>query len=442
MSDIQKYLGNAAVVNGRLTAPVENEPGQYGNRGYPYDNPVSTRFYQEYAKYGSDYFVGVEAQGLDPNDGYKWETVTMRMAELVKTSAAMQRQFDNHKLVLLDAMKYAYIPRGAKFVVMGSVWLCTNPENISGSDGVGVVQRCNATWRHLDWFGNVLAEPVVVETDILRANAPDPQYNMNIVKGYFNVKCQYNVWTAQIDDNTRMMLGSDVYVVSGFSDFFQEFTGNDCSVRMVEFTIRKDEVNEAIDDLSARVAGGKTFSWEILLQGKPTAAAGSTFVCTAESRRNGETVTPTNEVSSFQYVWSSDNEEVATVDEGGEVTAVAEGSCNIICTLKQNEAIWSAWPLTVEPQEQGDSVDFLTAPPAYIPAFGSAALTAVCLTDGEPAEGTVVWSFSGADPRSYSAEEDGNTATISCWAGSVEPLMATAEWNGASASVVIELEGI
>lgn len=441
MSDIQKYLGNVQVVSGRLTAPPENEPGQYADRGYPYLVTPSSRYYQEYAKYASDYFTGVEAQGLDPNDAYKWETITMRMAELVKTSAAMQRQFDNFKMVLLDKMKYAYVPRGAKFVVMGSVWLCTNPENISGGDGIGVVQRCNATWRHLDWYGNVLAEPFVVETDIVRANAPDPQYNMNVMKGYFNVKCQYNDQTAQIDDNTRMIFGSSCYVVTGFSDFFEEFTGNGCSVRMLEFTIRKDEVDNTIDDMYNKVAGGLNFSWDIILNGKPTASLGTTFSCSASSVRNGETVVSDDD-HPITYLWSSDDETVASVDENGEVTALEVGSCNIICKLKENDEVWAAWPVVVESASTGDTVDFLRTPPEFIPVFGSAVLEAVCMTDGEPVADTVIWAFSGADEAAYSYEIDGNVATVTCWKGSVEPLMATAFWHGEDVSVIIKLEGI
>ena len=442
MPDIQKYLGNAAVVSGRITAPVENEPGQYSDRGYPYFNVASTRFYQEYAKYASDYFVGVEAQGLNPNNQYEWETITLRMADLVKTSAAMQRQFDNHKMVLLDKMKYAYVPRGAKFVVMGSVWLCTNPENISGGDGIGVIQRCNAVWRHLDWYGNVLAEPIVVETDILRANAPDPQYNMPIVKGYFNVKCQFNQWTAQIDDNTRMILGSSCYVVTGFSDFFQEFTGNDCSVRMLEFTIRKDEVDRTIDDMYNKVAGGLNFSWDILLEGDPIETVGNSFTCSAKSIRDGVEVASDDEEHPFGYVWSSDDETIATVDETGLVTAIAEGTCNIKCTLDKNDEVWAEWPLTVAQPSTGNTVDFLTVPPEKLNAFGTATITAACITDGEEVPDTVEWSFSGADEDAYTANKDGNTVLIACWKGSVEPLMVTASWNGESVSVIIKLEGI
>ena len=75
-ADIANYMKNVGVMNGRLTAPKENEPGQYSNRGYPYLNVPSTRFYQEYAKYASDYFVGVEAQGLNPDDPYEWEVIS------------------------------------------------------------------------------------------------------------------------------------------------------------------------------------------------------------------------------------------------------------------------------------------------------------------------------------------------------------------------------
>ncbi len=434
MPDIQKYLGNVAVVSGRITAPAENEPGQYSDRGYPYLNVASTRFYQEYAKYASDYFVGVEAQGLDPNNPYKWETVTMRMADLVKTSAAMQRQFDNHKMVMLDKMKYAYVPRGAKFVVMGSVWLATNPENISGSDGIGVIQRCNAVWRHLDWYGNVLAEPVVVETDILRANAPDPQYNMPIAKGYFNVKCQYNSDTAQINDNTRMILGSGCYVVTGFTDFFQEFTGNDCSVRMLEFTIRRDEVDKTIDDTYNKVAGGLTFAWDINVSGKSTMAVGETTTLSASSLRKGEAV-ETSEEHPITYVWSSSNEAVATVDENGTVTGISEGVCEITATLEQNPNYSQTVALTVAGEETG--LAWETTPPDSLGAYESARFA---VTAPEGAE--VSWSFTGADVQAYSVSGTGNSRLVNCWGGSIEPLRVTVSAGGQSVTAVIPLIGI
>lgn len=424
-SDYHKLMGNIRVVNGRLTAPDENEPPQYQNRGYPYMNPVSTRFYQEYAKYATDYLHG-KAQGLTPGDFFNWENVTVRMADLVKTSAAMQRQFDNHKMVLFDKMRYAYIPRGCKLETMGSTWLCTNPMNISGSDGIGVFQRCNVTWNHLDWYGNVVKEPVIFETEIARANAPDPQYQMNIVKGYFNLKCQYNEDTAQINDNTRIILGSACYVVTGYSDFEQEFTGDYDSVHFLSFTVRKDEVDHTKDDMENHVAGGLVFAWDITVNGASSVAVGETAQLTASSIRCGE---PEN---TAVYLWSTSDENVATIDENGVVTGISDGECTITATLKQNPNYSQKIAFSVASQKP--SVAFDTTPPDKLSAYESVALTVT----GEDVE----WSFSGADPNAYSAVIKGNTATVTCWSGSVMPLIIKASSNGNEVQTVIPLEGV
>lgn len=435
MPDIQTYLGNVHVINGRIHAPHENEPGQYSDRGYPYLNVASTRYFQEYAKYASDYFYA-DAQGLNPNDGTAWERVTLRMADLVKTSAAMQRQFDDYKMVLLDKMKYAYIPRGAKFVTMGSTWLCTNPENISGSDGMGVIQRCKAVWNHLDWYGNVVSEPMAVEgTEILRANAPDPQYNMPVVKGYYNVKCQYNEDTAQIDDNTRMILGSSCYIVTGFSDFNQEFTGDYTSVRMLEFTIRKDEINDATDDRENHVAGGKTFSWDIIIAGKPAISVGNTTPLSVSSMRCGSSADGDAD-HPVSYIWESSDESVATVDENGIVTGVSEGNCTISATLTQNPSYSENFAFSVLLYDSG--IQWASTPPERMTAYQTADME-VQVPEGS---GPVEWVLSGADTDAYSWTANGTSIQIKCWSGSISPLVVTAFCGTESVAASIPLCGI
>lgn len=432
MPDYRKYMENIHVISGRIHAPHENEPSQYKNRNYPYMNTASARHYQEYAKYASDYF-NAEAQGLNPNDRTAWETVTLRMADIVRASNATQKQYDDYKTILLDRMKYAYIPRGAKFVTMGSTWLAINPENISGSDGIGLIQRCKAVWNHLDWYGNVKSEPMAVDgTEILRANASDPQYQMPVMKGYYNVKCQYNEDTAQIDDNTRMILGTGCYVVTGFSDFTQEFTGDYDSVRMLEFTVRKDEVNKTIDDMENHVAGGLTFTWDISISGPSFMPVNGTAQLTASSVRCGETVVSTEE-NPISYIWSSSAPSVATVDENGVVTGVSEGVCYITAMLEQNPNIQEFFDISVA--ERQNAVAWETTPPESLSAYESVWLKVV-------SDANVEWIFSGADPQAYSVNGTGNERLVNCWSGSVEPLRVTVRKNDEEIYAVIPLNGI
>lgn len=430
MPDIQKYIENVHVINGRIHAPHENEPSQYQNRNYPYMNTASSRHYQEYAKYASDYFTA-DAQGLNPNDRLAWEKVTLRMADIVRASNATQKQYDDYKTILLDRMKYAYIPRGAKFVTMGSTWLCINPENISGADGIGLIQRCKAVWNHLDWYGNVKSEPMAVDgTEILRANAPDPQYQMTVMKGYYNVKCQYNEDTAQINDNTRMILGSGCYVVTGYSDFTQEFTGDYNSVRMLEFTVRKDEVNKTIDDLENHVAGGLTFTWEVVISGPTAVKVGEEIEMSVSSIRCNEPVVSTEE-HPINYVWTSSDESVATVDENGVVTGVSEGECEITATLAENLSYKESVSITVSEES---ALAWAKTPPLALSAYE----TAVLEVTADEAE----WIFSGADESAYTVVIDGSQATVTCWSGSVEPLRVTVRSGDSEISAGIPLVGI
>lgn len=244
-----------------------NEPVQYNQKQRQYFSPETRTFTQEMAKYASDY-VEAQVQGIDPSDPYAWQTRKLRMAELVKPTAAIQRDFDDYKMVLFADRDIEYVMPGSKIVTVGSTWLVVNPMNVSGSDGTGVVRRCNAVWNFYDSQGNLMSEPLIVENTRANANSGDTQQSIQIAAGYFNVICQYNDNTRQIDTNTRMILGTAAYRVTGYSDFDTEFTGDYSSVRLLSFTIRFEEKNEAIDDMENHVAGGKAFLAELAASGK------------------------------------------------------------------------------------------------------------------------------------------------------------------------------
>lgn len=440
---LQENIKNGLISVPGFSAQIKkNTPEQYKDKRFPYFEAVSDSFVTQYAQYASD-FVAAEVEVPDETGALYWKNTMVRFSNAVSQNAAITRRFDEYKNVLFADESIGYLPPGTKLRALGSVWLAINPDNLSSVSANGIFRHCNAVWNYLDYYGNVVSEPICVENARANANTPDSEYSMVVAAGYFNVICQYNENTAQIDDNTRMVFGSRSYMVSGFSDFQTEFTGDYSSVRMLHFAVRVEEKNRATDDMERHVAGGKDFNWAIAWTGATLLQAGEKTQMLAESVRNGVKVAH-SELHPISYRWSSDNPEIATVDQSGTVTALQAGNATITATLEQNPEIQQQIYLTVIQQAQGNEVRFLTAVPDVLAAYQSVTLSAAVFTNGVQTEQTVTFTFSGppAQNGAWTAETDGNSVTIRCWRASDTPLVITASYDTVSAAETIRLEGI
>lgn len=436
---IQDQIKNANLISGNLKPVISNEPEQYHNRQKQYFADETSAFVKRYAKYASD-FVDAEVQGLDPTDFYAWQKQRVRMADIVRPTAAATRIIDDHKIVLFESNNIDYFPAGAKLVTMGSTWLAINPQNISNVVGSGLVRRCNAVWNYLDYYGNICSEPIIIQKPNTLANENDEQAYVLITKGYFDVIAQYNPATAQLGQNSRIILGSAAYAVTGFSDFISEFTGDYDSIHLVYFSLRYQEPNET-DDLVNHVAGGNEFTWNIEIEGKPVLAVGDTVKLSALSVRNGGNVISTSQFP-IGYIWTSSNVNIATVDVNGNVTAISEGNCIITATLQQNCKHKASYEITVAGSAYTPHVEFLSTVPAALQAYEETEITAVYYENGKATPDTVLWDFSGADEAAYSVNINGSSISIRCWEGSVNPLQIKAICNGVEITAEIKLEGI
>lgn len=435
---IQKSIKNSLLTMNGLVSFTNNAPVQFADKQTQYFSPETKTFTQAYAKYASN-FVKALVQGIDPTQPYAWQERLLRMADVVKPSAAILRRADDYKIVLFADRDVEYLMLGAKITTMGSTWLVTNPFNVSAADGAGIVQRCNAVWNYLDWYGNVQSEPMVVSNPRADANDSDAQEGNLISKGYFNVSLQANDATNQIDTNTRFILGTACYRVTGYSDFHQEFTGDYSTVRLLEFSVRYEEPNLEIDDMVNHVASGKTFSWEIQISGPAVIPAGQTARFTAVSSRNNEDVASTEE-HPVSYLWTSSSANVASVDENGLVTAVAEGEAVITATLKQNPSITADFMVSVAEVE--DSVEFTSNVPKTLSAYEDCEISAAFFEAGIETDEPIKWKFGGAAQGSYKAITGDKTATLYCFGYSQNPLTVTAKHGNLSVSAEIRLEGI
>ena len=433
-------IKNGLIASGHLKTAVRNTPSQYRGRQKQYFGDPSAEFVHQYAKYASD-FIEARVQGLNPDALYEWETTSIRMADIAPKTASTLRKQDDYKDIMFADESIEYVPEGTKIDAMGSIWLVTNPQNISNATGSGVAQRCRSTWNHLDWYGNLLKEPICVEKAILTANESDMQEYALITQGYVNIICQRNEETKKLNTNSRIILGSAAYHITGFGDYAQEFTGDYDSVRLLEFTARYEPPNEEIDDMKNHVAGGKTFSWEIRVKGNPIIKSGATGQLEAVSIRMGKDADHDYD-HPVSYIWESSDTNVADVGIDGSVFGVTEGTCTVTCTLEQNRSIREEYEITVVPVESGNEVAFLGNIPDKLRPYESVTIEAAYFENGEERLDKITFAYSGADTMSYTATEAGNSTQITCWSASDAPLKVTATFGEYTASVEIGLEGI
>ena len=437
---IEKNIASGLCAGGRISGSVKNTPAQYKNREKQYLSNPSARFTEKISKYASN-FVKARVQGLDPNDRESWTETRIRMADIAPDSASTLRKQDDYKIVLFADRRIEYVPEGSKIETMGSTWLVVNPTNISNDIGGGIIQRCRTVWNHLDWYGNLLSEPICAEKAILTANESDMQEYALITKGYVNIVCQCNAETRQLNTNSRIILGSGAYRITGFGDWSQEFTGDYDSIRLLEFTARYEPVNPEIDDMKRHVAGGKTFSWEIRIKGNPIIKSGSTGQLEAVSIRMGKDADHDYD-HPVSYIWESSDTNVADVGMDGSVLGVTEGTCTVTCTLEQNRSIREEYEITVVPAESGNEVAFLGNIPDKLRPYQSVTIEAAYFENGEERLDKITFAYSGADTMSYTATEAGNSTQITCWTASKSPLKVTASFGEYKSSVEIGLEGI
>ena len=426
--------------------PASNEPTQYKDKRHEYFARTTRDFTQANAKYSSDYIEGT-LEVAQPDGSVTMERVTGRFANVVTPTSSITRKYDDYKNALFDQQQIGYVRPGSKLTTMGSVWLAVNPDNISSPVANGVFRRCNAVWNHLDYYGNVVSEPIIRTNDASNADAPDAQTDQKISVGYFTIICQYNEFTRQINDNTRLILGSKAYQVTGYADFEQEFTGDYSSVCLLTFHVRVLTSNDETDDMEKHVAGGKAFSWEGFISGPEEWGTeyGDAYY-NVETTRNGVNIAPTV-ANPYHYDWSVDDETVAQIEpigsEGLRLTALQNGTVTITATLHQNPAV--SFQKTVKVEAAKNCVRFVkTGPVAPLEPYQSVTLTAYAYDDsGGVDDGvTIHFTASGAAQGSYCMTTvSNNTVEIACYGYSETPLTVTAESSGLTDSVQIELLG-
>ena len=147
------------------------------------------------------------------------------------------------------------------------------------------------------------------------------------------------------------------------------------------------------------------------------------------------TVLPAD-ASDKRVTWSSSNNSIATVDDVGNVTAVAEGTCTITCTSQADTSISASCSVEVPPPVAVESVS-VSPSTAEIYVGGTTQLTATVLP-ADASDKRVTWSSS--DNSIATVDNSGLVTGIA--QGSVTITCSATDGSGVSDSCIVNVSPV
>lgn len=351
----KKAIKNVALFASAPPSPMPGVGGvnRYTGKQFEYFEEPTSAYVWENAKYASNYFAA-QVQGVIPGTFETERGAYIRSMDIVEQTTGAKMPND-YQTVYFQDTRIKGLYTGAKVKYAGNTWLAISPFNIADPMMQAVVRRCNAIWKHLDYYGNVLCEPFIFHDG--RASATANEYlDWSVIPNWYQ-KCvmQLNDTTKELAYNRRIVLGSSVVEVRGLVDFITDFSGetqegnaNAEPSHVMFFDVQYQPPLE-MDDMERGIAGGKAFSWQIIPSCAGKMSVGGVQTIAAHSLRNGEA--PDTDSHPVSYLFASSDENVLTVDENGNVTAVGDGEAEVTITLSQNPEITTTVQITVSAEE-------------------------------------------------------------------------------------------
>ena len=352
----------AGTLCGGMWAKPSNRSMKDGSLQNQYFQSETAAYTQHMGQYASNVYAA-DCQGLNPDSFYDWQKVKLRSIRAAQAQTGETMPDDWQSIYLISPANYTYIPQGAMLKYADNTWIVYKGKNVSAILGSAIVRRCNAVINLLDWYGNVVAVPISYAKMGTLGNAPHTTENTITSKNYIACICQLNGYSQNFRENTRILLGGTAYAMRGLDNFTREFTDDPDSVHLLTFTIERVEV-QPFDNVELGVADYGGFNWELHVDWNNSMRVGVTQQLAVTSRRNNEKVA-TSEEHPISYVYTSSDENVLTVDENGNVTAVGEGEATITVALAQNPDISQTVDIEV-PAEENEYVAFTTTVPKTI----------------------------------------------------------------------------
>ncbi len=276
-----------------------------------------------------------------------YQDVDVRVNNILDSKIGDKIVDDDLKLLLFADINHP-VSLGLMYKFDDNFWVTSNVDKIKSLVQTATVKRCNNMLRWQTPDGAIQEFPASLNF-IVKQNRDYSTAGSAVVTpaGTLRLITQFNSVTNTIKPNQRFLFGNSnnftAYRVEGggIENYNNLFTTDNMSSGLIAFTLVVDYVNPDTDDITNGIANYIQGTYAI--QVSPPLISGDatqTIQLYATVTFNGETV-------SRSVTWSSNDETIATVDQTGLVTFVAEGIASIKVILAGNDGVFASCDVEV-----------------------------------------------------------------------------------------------
>lgn len=228
-----------------------------------------------------------------------------------------------------DYICFDYYENGIK-----TTWIAIGLDSQSKFEQISGIKMCTNNLRFYNDEGMLINVPCVF-TNKINSDKNVSLSNLKYINGITTVIAQLNSDSQQIKQNQRFLFGrpgnwvSFRVVSSGVNNFMNKVWNDNSTAKVLEITLEGSYVNELTDDLVNGIADAITPSI-FLSQTELNGMAGENAKLYAKTFKN-------DEYYEYNILWSSSNDDIASVDQSGNVSFISDGSCLITATIDGTE---------------------------------------------------------------------------------------------------------
>lgn len=276
-----------------------------------------------------------------------WHRIECRVDNIVLANTGTKSGNDYKNFIFKPSFPLNIL-YGMKFRWKNNIWLVQNTDGMSSHTSKScVARRCNNVLRFYNKDGKKIYEPCCMD-DVIRFTNTNRTQDIVTSRGEYVILVQKNANTLQLKPNDRFLFGTPqqrqclrIYG-TGIRNFINSYTEDENSPSLTQIYLEHYQYDTQLDNLEEGFCNAYRNQFKIEIGTTSTIyQVGSQRIMKATAYKN-------DKVIDSAIKWKTSDENIATITEDGNFSAINSGNVTITAYLENNNDIYCTLDLKIE----------------------------------------------------------------------------------------------